>query len=75
VLAENRKVIGGDSRQVLYVPFPGETRPAGAAQLPLSNPDVVLPAVTGSATSTPRDAGRPTGRPAGRPSGREEGSQ
>jgi len=75
VLSENRKIIGGDGRQLLYVPVPGDSRPGSAAQLPLGNPDVVLPAVTGATTSQPRDAGRPTGRPSGRPSGREEGSQ
>ncbi len=75
VLSENRKIIGGDGRQLLYVPVPGDARAGAGAQLPLTSPDVVLPAVTGGSTPQARDAGRPTGRPSGRPSGREEGSQ
>jgi len=75
VLSENRKIIGGDGRQLLYVPLPGEQRPAGAAQLPLADPDVVLPPARGNASPVTSDAGRPLGRPEGRPSTREEASR
>jgi len=72
VLSENRKIIGGDGRQVLYVPLPGDARGSGAAPSPVVNPELALPTVgTGSAVES-RDAGRPAGRPSGRPSGRGE---
>ncbi len=73
VLSENRKVIGGDGRQLLYVPLPGDSRATGTAPAPA--PEVVLPAINGTGSSQARDPGRPTGRPAGRPSGREEASR
>ena len=67
VLAENRKVVGGDSRQLLYVPMPG---PASATAQPQSQQqatpaatDLVMPAIQ----STPESEERPA-----RPRGREE---
>jgi len=75
VLSENRKVIGGDGRQLIYVPMTGDTRPATSAS-GVPNPDVVMPSLPGTTAAEPsRDPGRPTGRPTGRPSGREEGSR
>ncbi|HEY0502804.1 MAG TPA: FtsH protease activity modulator HflK [Lysobacter sp.] len=65
VLAENRSIVGGDSRQILYVPT-GERRPTtttGAS--PLLTPDLLTPM-----TTEPADTARPT-RPS-RPTGREE---
>ncbi|HET6434703.1 MAG TPA: FtsH protease activity modulator HflK [Xanthomonadaceae bacterium] len=69
VLAENRKVVGGDSRQLLYVPMAGQ---AGGAQAtrPMLTPDLVAPTVT----STPDDSEVRPGR-SGRPDGREEASR
>ncbi|MBJ6983810.1 FtsH protease activity modulator HflK [Luteimonas sp. MC1750] len=40
VLAENRTVIGGDGRQLIYVPMAGQ----GAGAQPLLTPDMVAPA-------------------------------
>lgn len=65
VLAENRKVVGGDSRQLLYVPMPGPTA-ATAQQQQQAAPaaaDLVMPAIQ----STPEREERPA-----RPRGREE---
>lgn len=42
VLAENRKVVGGDGRQLIYVPMP----PQSGATAPLLTPDMVSPTVT-----------------------------
>ena len=50
VLAENRTVVGGDGRQLIYVPMAGEGAGAGSQQ-PLLTPDMVAPAADG------RDAG------------------
>jgi len=76
VLSENRKIIGGDGRNVLYVPLGADGRTGNAAQVPLTTPDVVLPASnSGSASPVTTDPGRPTGRPTGRASGREEGAR
>jgi membrane protease subunit HflK len=64
VLSENRKIVGGDSRQLLYVPMADKRGAAGAA--PLLTPDVISPAISADPAT---DAGRParTARP-----GREE---
>jgi modulator of FtsH protease HflK len=51
VLAENRKVVGGDSRQVLYLPpAPARTPAASGAAAP-PTPEMVAPMVT----ATPDD--------------------
>lgn len=66
VLAENRKVVGGDGRQLIYVPMPVPA--ATATQQQSAAPaatDLVMPAIQ----STPERSERPT-RPAGR--GEEE---
>jgi membrane protease subunit HflK len=61
VLAQNRKVVGGNERQMIYVPMPA---PAGTAAAPAATaPEVTLPAVESvpslrDATRTPRPAGR-----------------
>ncbi len=69
VLADNRVVVGGDSRQLLYVPM-GESRSGGApakSALPLLSPDVLDPVTaTEPATRTGRTS---------RPRGREESSR
>lgn len=63
VLADNRTVVGGDGRQLIYVPMPGQ----GAAQPPLLTPDMVspspdarpesepVPAATGNLPRPPRE--------------------
>jgi membrane protease subunit HflK len=62
VLANNRKVVGGDSRQLLYLPVaPGNAPTQGAAQAPA--PELIAPAVT----ATPeQDRGSRLLRPNGR---------
>ncbi len=67
VLAGNRKVVGGDSRQLIYVPMESQGN-ASSAQPPLLTPDVLAPEVT----STP-PADSETTRSGRTPrSGREE---
>lgn len=66
VLTGNRKIVGGDSRQLIYVPMAENERGSGnAAQAPMLTPDIISPTVT----TAEEDArvGRST-----RPAGREE---
>lgn len=64
VLAKNRKVVGGDGRQLIYVPMEATGTPAAAAAATL--PALVSPPVEAS-TEDPARPGR-----SGRPAGREE---
>lgn len=66
VLSDNRKVVGGDSRQLIYVPM--GNAPAAPAQSPAGAipAEVVMPQVE----STPSSARSPVRAP--RPAGREE---
>jgi membrane protease subunit HflK len=64
VLAKNRKVVGGDGRQLIYVPMDAAGKPAAAAAPAL--PALVSPPVEAS-TEEPARPGR-----SGRPAGREE---
>jgi membrane protease subunit HflK len=65
VLAQNRKVVGGDGKQLIYVPMPAQNgAPASPAPAVLPN-DVLMPAVESRSPSIPSE------RPA-RPAGREE---
>jgi membrane protease subunit HflK len=63
VLAQNRKVVGADGRQLIYVPMP--TAPS-AANAPASQatpaPDLVAPPVTSTPDIRPERSARPTGR-------------
>ncbi len=66
VLANNRKVVGGDGRQLIYVPMTGEggnaTAPAqgGSAVLP---PELLMPQVGSESPVRPSERSpRPTGR-------------
>jgi membrane protease subunit HflK len=64
VLADNRKVVGGDGRQLIYVPMPSQGGGTQSQQAPaLLPPDVVMPQVDSSAPlrGTERSP-RPTGR-------------
>lgn len=70
VMSDNRKIVGGDSRQMLYVPLP---EPRGGASAPLLTPEMLAPTI-----ATPSsDAGTETMRPtrSKRPDGREEPAQ
>jgi membrane protease subunit HflK len=65
VLAQNRKVVGGDGKQLIYVPMPAQNgAPAASAPAVLPN-EIVMPAIQSTAPSIPSE------RPA-RPTGREE---
>jgi len=69
VLGQNRKIIGGDGRQLIYVPMPADTRGGAAAPAaPPVTPEVMLPSLP---ASTPVDGVRTTERPTTRPAGRE----
>ncbi|KRG69840.1 FtsH protease activity modulator HflK [Pseudoxanthomonas dokdonensis] len=68
VLSKNRKVVGGDGRQLIYVPMPGATgNAAGNSAAPAVLPqDVIMPTVQ-SDNAPLRDGERSP-----RPNGREE---
>jgi len=66
VLAENRKIIGGDGRQLIYVPMTGQggSNTTAPTQLPLA-PELVAPTVNASTIPSdprPERGSRPTGR-------------
>ncbi len=72
VLAGNRKVVGGDGRQLIYVPMPSQGTPSqgmlsqgtsaqGASAPAVLPSDVIMPAVESTPLRTERSA-RPTGR-------------
>ncbi|MFT4247294.1 MAG: FtsH protease activity modulator HflK [Pseudomonas sp.] len=70
VLAENRKVIGGDGRQLIYVPMPADAAKPGAgvpaSSLPLISQEAAMPSQQGGGSSesirNPERGPRPTGR-------------
>ena len=64
VLADNRKIVGGDSRQLIYVPMPEKGGKSSASAPPLLTPEILAPV---TATGDETRSGRTT-----RPSGREE---
>ncbi len=66
VLARNRKIVGGDGRQLIYVPMDGTTKQAAPA--PALLPELVSPTVEAAAPEAQARPGR-----SGRPAGREEG--
>lgn len=67
VLGENRKVVGGDGRQLIYVPMAGAAgaAPSAPAAATALLPELAAPAAAESAPDTAR-SGRPS-RPQGRP--------
>ncbi len=59
VLADNRKVIGGDGRQLIYVPM-GAQPQNNTSSLPLMAPDIVAPTVEATLNeSRPERSARP----------------
>jgi len=60
VLAENRKIVGGDSRQLIYVPM--EDKRGGTTSNAASNPPLLTPEVL-SPTSESTDSARPSRSP------------
>ncbi|MEB1529755.1 FtsH protease activity modulator HflK [Xanthomonas sp. WHRI 7945] len=74
VLSENRKVIGGDGRQLIYVPMPADGKGASAAPpasssggVPTLPQDVLMPSLSSSSAESIRSPERTP-----RPNGREE---
>ncbi|MGY0611241.1 FtsH protease activity modulator HflK [Luteimonas sp. A501] len=60
VLADNRKVVGGDGQQLIYVPMTGQ---GGTPQQPLLTPDMVSPTVNAAPELDPRPAAAPANLP------------
>lgn len=70
VLSENRKIVGGDSRQLIYVPMPDGNTPTQRSSTPVLTPDMLEPVTTtGNAVDADRSGRTP------RPDGREEVSR
>lgn len=69
VLSQNRKIVGGDSRQLLYMPVPPARGGTGASQMQGPPPELVAPTVT----STPDETQQTLRRP--RSQGRDGGSR
>jgi membrane protease subunit HflK len=67
VLADNRKIVGGDSRQLIYVPMAEKGGHAATSTPPLLTPEILAPVTTAG------DETRAGRQP--RPSGREEVSR
>ncbi len=68
VLEGNRKVVGGDSRQLIYVPMAESGNRGGGANAPLLTPDILTPELL-APTVIPNDSntrGDRTARPSGR---------
>ncbi|PPJ42178.1 MULTISPECIES: FtsH protease activity modulator HflK [unclassified Pseudoxanthomonas] len=66
VLTDNRKVVGGDGRQLIYVPMAGASSPTATAPAAPLPADMIMPQVE----STPSTIRSPVRTP--RPAGREE---
>lgn len=63
VLADNRKVVGGDSRQILYMPVPPARGPAPAAPTESAlPPELIAPTVTSTPEEIPTRKARGSGR-------------
>ena len=61
VLSQNRKVVGGDSRQLIYVPMAGANATAPAAP-PVLPADIAAPSVNATGDIRPERSERPSGR-------------
>jgi modulator of FtsH protease HflK len=59
VLAENRKIVGGDGRQLIYVPMAGQGG-GQQPQQPLLTPDIISPPVSAETPAPARATPRPT---------------
>jgi modulator of FtsH protease HflK len=60
VLADNRKIVGGDGRQLIYVPMAGQGGGNASSPQPLLTPEMVAPTVTSEAPRPARTTPRPT---------------
>ena len=61
VLAGNRKIVGGDSRQLIYVPMEGQGG-TSSGQAPLLTPEVLAPEVVSNPTATSDSTNTRSGR-------------
>jgi membrane protease subunit HflK len=61
VMADNRKVVGGDSRQILYLPVPPARGQVPASTDAAPPPELIAPTITATPDETPVRKGR-TGR-------------
>lgn len=55
VLSGNRVIVGGDGKQLIYVPMPATNATGGASTAPLLTPEMLAPAIDAGATG-PRPA-------------------
>ena len=63
MLSENRKVVGGDGRQLIYVPMPAATNADNATAAPVLPAEIVAPTVNATTGDVrPERSPRPTGR-------------
>ena len=62
VLAENRKVVGGDGRQLIYVPMPGQGAIAPSVTPPLLPADMVAPTVNATGSDARPERGTRSSR-------------
>ena len=63
VLSGNRKVVGGDSRQLIYVPMAEKERTGSASNAaPLLTPELISPTVTSESDARVGRTARPAGR-------------
>lgn len=66
VLAGNRTIVGGDGKQLIYVPMPAAGTNGTTSSAPLLTPDMVAPAVDATvAGPRPARESRPDGRTTG----------
>lgn len=69
VLSQNRKIVGGDSRQLLYLPVPPARGGTGGSQMQALPPELIAPTVTSTPDDNPQTLRRP------RSQGRDGGSR
>ncbi len=62
VLARNRKIVGGDGRQLIYVPMQGAGAPPPSSAAQALLPELVSPAVEAAPSARQGRSGRPEGR-------------
>ncbi|RDZ29144.1 FtsH protease activity modulator HflK [Lysobacter silvisoli] len=65
VMSENRKIVGGDSRQLLYVPLPERRGAGSASQAPLLTPELLPSTVATPSESASSGLPRPARSPRG----------
>jgi membrane protease subunit HflK len=59
VLADNRTIVGGDSRQLIYVPMDNKHSTQSSSNPPLLSPDVLSPTVSADSNDPARPSRTP----------------